>query len=445
MFFRKEKDNKGVRIYLLGVKIFEKVRKKDTKRTYLFGIRFQKKKMNSGSINERLEKQLRLFASEQKILSLGQYYKNLSKEERYVLCMDCLTDPYAEAIDAWTFFLFLRSKGIPSKYVLLRKNALFKKLKDKNQLDDILPVDNELQLLTDYPEIIAKSRFVLGSFVFALSPIFKQLPFLSAVFIEHGVPLFREWTRDYNGLNGCCMKYNGMLVPTVLTKVFYDRTGYDYQSLATFCCGFPRWDRLERHTKNKKSRSIFVFFTYRTYLNKDKKAKAEYLRRIRSFVEDARRLVESHENVKLFLSVHHNLLMSDPNLNCEEMFKGVNMVPTTEISNMIKEADMCITDFSSLAFDFMYRDVPVVYYCFDADVVPPDGLDSPREYANKIDQYLYNCCRTKASAIAKVRDYIERDFEIELELIEKNKAIFWSRQDNCERLWQMLNETYCND
>ena len=62
-------------------------------------------------------------------------------------------------------------------------------------------------------------------------------------------------------------------------------------------------------------------------------------------------------------------------------------------------------------------------------------------YAEKANKFLYNCCMEEGSAIAKVRYYIERGFEIEPELSEINKRIFWLRKDNCERLWLLLNET----
>lgn len=247
--YRKEKDQKGTRKFLFGLKVYEtKVTDFSFKR-YLLGVLICRKKKTNTMLaldkSNALLTRLCIRQAEQKVLTMGLFYKDMPDEQRYVLCIDCLTDPYAEAIDAWTFFQYLKKKKVPTKYVLLRGNKLFDKLKSENKLNDVLVVDSELQLLADYPEIIAQSRFVLCSFLFSVSPIFRQLPFLRAVYIGHGVPFFKEWTRDYNGLNGGAMKYNGMLIPTKLTKDFYDKTGYDYRSLETYCCGLPRWDRLE--------------------------------------------------------------------------------------------------------------------------------------------------------------------------------------------------------
>lgn len=442
------KNARGVSAYFFGIKVYEERKLEHARKTYILGIKVRKKeyakKANQAAANlnmqQRIDWRIRFAAAEQKILTLGLYYKDLPKEQRYVLCFDYLEHPYAEAIDAWTFFKYLQKKGIPSKYVIRRENALFKKLQESNQLKDILPVSSELHLLVDYPEIIAQSHLAVCSFNFELSRTFKQLPFLRFIFIEHGVTFITDWTtRWYNG-----DKFDGKVVPTAPTKRHYERLGFNFDTCKPYYCGMPRWDNLSPAVPDKQERKIFIFFTGRLAFRRGREKRlenrAEYVRRILSFVNRLKELFRDRPHISLNISFHHSLYEHDNNFDGNERFKDINVVPMTEISTMVREADMCITDFSSIGFDFLYRDVPVIYYCFDTDVKYPLNDDLIGQYADKIERELYNCCRDEDTAVAKVKHYADCNFSLEQEFVKKNDEIFWQRGNNCERLWKMLNE-----
>ena len=357
----------------------------------------------------------------------------MPQEKRYILCFDFLKNPQTEAIDSYSFFQYLQKKGIPSKYALLRQNDLYKKLQAENNLKDILPVNSELQLLSDYPDIIAQSKFILCSFAFSISTIFRQLPFAKYIFIEHGVVLLKEWcTANYTD-----EQFDGKLVPTSLTKNLYEKMGYGSPSCVKYYCGLPRWDNLKMNEKNKETRKIFIFFTFRESFRNGVKYRRDYVNRVQTFVNRlSKELVGT--NVTLYLALHHYLYMLDP--KGWEQMQNVNHIPTTRVSEMVREADMCITDFSSIGFDFLYRNVPVIYYCFDADIVYPNKNDDIKRIADSIDHHLYNCCRAENSAVSRILDYVARDFALEPEFVERNESIFWQRGGNCEKLLQLISD-----
>lgn len=437
------KDQKGVRTYLFGIKVYEERKSPNARKTYVCGIKVKKKKYTEQkdesrkclSMLQKLEKQHRLAAAEQKILALGLYYQNLSENERFVLCFDYLAYPHAEAIDAWSFFQYLQENGIPSKYVLRRDNPLFQKLQQENKLTDILPVSDELQLLTEYPHIIAQTRIVISSFAFELSNTFKHIPFIHYVFIEHGVTFMKERAIRYYSSN----KFDGKLVPSTLTKEIYERVDPPTPSCKYYYCGFPRWDKLQPYNGDKKERKIFIFFTQRQTFRWDNTHRPEYYRRIQSFVNRVRKLYEDRNDIQLYIALHHGL-NEGTNHKSENQISGVTVVPMSEISSMVREADMCITDFSSICFDFLYRNIPVIYYCFDLDINYSNNTERSDLAADKIDQHLYNGCRDEDSAVAKVQHYVNRDFELEPEYIKRNDEIFWQRGNNCEQLWRLINK-----
>ncbi|MBQ4614972.1 MAG: CDP-glycerol glycerophosphotransferase family protein [Akkermansia sp.] len=437
------KDKKGKRIYVSGAKVYEEREKDNVRKKYLFGICVGKKNLKvtrhdsnangrMESILDRIEWKSKLYAAEQKILTLGLLNKDMPQEKRYVLCFDALMSPHPEAIDAWTLFQYLQEKGIPSKYVLRWQNPLFQKLKDANKLKDIIPVANELQLLTDYADIIAQSRLIMCSFGFDLSRILRQLPFAKYIFIEHGVILINEWAAHYYNDKS----FDAHVVPTIKTKELYDRLGYDESRM--ICSGIPRWDLLPPAQKHKETRKIFIFFTMRAAFWEDKSLRPEYVARIQTFIDKVNEILLNRNDVQVYLAPHHCLMYQDSNFKAS-IFKNVNIVPTTNISTMVKDADLCVTDFSSISFDFMYRNVPVIYYGFDTDLNYSHPRDKTKIAADVIDKLLYNGCRDLNTAIERVKYYVDHNFELETELVNKNNEIFWQRGGNCERLMKMAD------
>ena len=438
IFFGTEKDKSGRRTYFFGIKVYETKIRHNVKRSYLLGMRIRKKQLKTDAsiAIDKIVHHTRICAAEQRILTLGLYYKDMPKEERYVLCFDYLFLPYAEAIDAWTFFQYLQSQGIPSKYVIRKENALYKKLKEENNLKDILPVGSEFQLLTNYPDIIAKSRFIICSYGFELSPFFKFLPFCKYIFIEHGVNFLKDWAVQHYTNS----RFAGMIVPSRLTKEEYEKVGVDLDSLSVYYTGLPRWDRLQSQKKHDRTRNIFIFFTWRVSFGANKTLVKQYAERIQSFVYRLKKIFAGRDDIKLHISLHHALIERDIKLEESKLFEGVHFVPMSEISNMIQKTDLCITDYSSISFDFLYLNVPVIYYCFDADVEYPHQNDYIVPSIEKIKRELYNCCLSEDEAVSKVQYYAERDFSLETEYMAKNDNIFWFKGGNCERLWQLINE-----
>ena len=441
------KDQKGVRTYFFGLKVYEERKLPHSRKTYVLGIRTRKKKYVSKSndapatiaMQRKIEWNTRMAHIELNLLTYGLYYRDLPEDERYVLCFDALQDPNIEAIDAWSFFQYLQEKGIPCKYAIRRENDLYKKLKAENRLKDILPVSSELQLLTDYPHEIAQSRYVLSSFAFDLGPIFKRLPYLKFIFIEHGVTYYSGRSTNFYTND----KFDGILAPTKLTSSLYDSMHQSWDSCKVYQCGIPRWDRLPIKSREEKRlagpRKIFIFFTYRVSFRKDNSQRTTYMNRIKSLVTNLGSMLEKSPNVELHIALHHTLFLQDSSFEGWKHTQGVHLVPYSEISTIIKDADMCITDYSSVSFDFLYRNVPVIYYCLDADVNYVDPRDQIAEMAERIKTTFYNCCTAEAEALAKVQHYVNRDFELESEYFARNEEIFWPRGNNCESLWQMLN------
>lgn len=429
--FYKAKNTQGSQLYFLGIKIYELRKTQEADTAYLFGVKVRNKR------SRKLVQAEALRETEEKILQLRESYQSLPESERLILCFDCLYDPLAEAIDAWTLFEYLQSQGIPSRYALLKTNPLYAKLEKEDRLTNILPVDNERSLLRDHADIIARCKKIFFSFPFTCSRVLLNLPQCPFIFIEHGVNLLKPWCiRLYT--EGGDSECNYILTPSKPTKALYEKMGLMNGRMIS--CGLPRWDKLAPHSGEAKQKEIFIFFTWRTSFIHNKQALDIYMERIGAFVTKLQALIENQPHIRLNISFHHALLVHNQKYQFNR-FENIRIVDSNELSSMIRRADLFITDYSSACFDLMYRNVPTIFYRFDTDLTYSEAMDNEVTItAPQQDSLLYNCCYSLNDAVNKVQHYIDNGFLAEEELLHKNENIFWPRINNCRRLVELTKD-----
>ncbi|MBQ7023122.1 MAG: CDP-glycerol glycerophosphotransferase family protein [Akkermansia sp.] len=368
---------KGIRrTYFFGIKLYEEIKQNNTKKVYLFGICIRKKRyIKSKSL---------LSAAEKNVILLSLLYLDTPKSQKYFLCFDNLLDYRAEAIDAWTMFNYLQSKNIPAKYVILDNNPLYVTLQEKNQLNNIIPISRAIDLLTDHPDIIAKTRVVLSSFGYPMSKIFKILPTINYVFIEHGVTYLKEWTMDLYNED----RFDRIVTPIKPTYNLHQENMRWTNKM--YCCGMARWDNLPKQKKANKKKNIFMLFTYRCSFAKNAGLRNDYIYNIQLLINEINSLIKNQSDICVQIAPHHTLLHIDKDCNFDT-FKNVSIISPNAISQAIRETDLFITDYSSAAFDLMYRDIPCLFYCFDEDKKFPDWRDEASKSAiSKIKNNIYN-------------------------------------------------------
>jgi CDP-glycerol glycerophosphotransferase (TagB/SpsB family) len=112
---------------------------------------------------------------------------------------------------------------------------------------------------------------------------------------------------------------------------------------------------------------IIVFLTWRDYLNTEEKLlTSEYLSRLNKLIHDLRLVdildkydftcyIKIHQEIKKIWTGHFNpshRIITDQSI---------------DFSDLMKHASILITDYSSIAWDFIFYDKPVIFYQFDKD------------------------------------------------------------------------------
>ena len=155
--------------------------------------------------------------------------------------------------------------------------------------------------------------------------------------------------------------------------------------------------------------------------------------------EFLKKLRQSIPNTSIDVALHHETLRRDINFPDLEAL-NIRILPTSEVSKAIRTSSMLITDYSSVFWDFIYMDKPVVFYRFDKDDMSLNQVDQEATIsAMQEDKKLYNCLYEEKEVLEKVSYYVRNNFQIESEIAAKNKEIFWESRNNCENLLKLIN------
>lgn len=192
------------------------------------------------------------------------------------------------------------------------------------------------------------------------------------VFLQHGI------TKDDQSewLNSRKIDY----LVTAARHEFSDISGrgrYRYTSQETVLTGFPRYDNLVKRDESKKQ--ILIMPTWRKGLAGELIKKSSKRIKNPEFInslfcemwggflrsEMLRKSAEENEYSIIFLP-HPNLTDYLEELAIPDYIQ-VGDLTSCSIQETFKDADILITDFSSVAFDVAYMKKPVIYFQFDSD------------------------------------------------------------------------------
>ena len=94
-------------------------------------------------------------------------------------------------------------------------------------------------------------------------------------------------------------------------------------------------------------------------------AKSLYFKRLSSLLNNKElHAFTEKNNVKIYFAPHH-AMKTNSNINLAIKHPNIKMVETHEISKYIKKSSILLTDLSSVAFDFMFQNKPVILYGLD--------------------------------------------------------------------------------
>ena len=387
-------------------------------------------------------------------LSAEQHYINLVRKnyKKYpkdtYLLFDCLHDATAEAIDAYSLFEKMREKGIPAYYVLRKQTTLYQKLATENNLENIIVLNfstrtHPNEFMQKIHQILYRTKCVLTSFgenSGTAEMFFKKHPSWQYIFIQHGTIFLKE-----------SVLYNGYLYPAKFDKflVCSDREEnlwlkYNFPPEKLLKVGLPRWDLL-KNLPQPKQKSILLMLTFRS-LNAVSFENSLYKKNLLSLLHNTKlNKYLKQKNISLYFAPHH-ALSGNAHINFDlSEEKNIQIVDGGKVSQYIKQCSCLLTDLSSVAFDFMFQNKPVVFYILDRED------SSLPEYERKdlagfdYKQYILpDVFFNEDAVVNRVIEYCENNFKIDERTREIYDSFFYTKENIREQLIEKLETIYPN-
>ena len=350
--------------------------------------------------------------------------ENKAEKDTYLL-FDCLYDKDAENIDAYSLFLYMQDNDIKSNYVVLKESPLYEKLKKENKLDNIIGIDeysklNGWNFLQNIADVLPHTKAIITSFgtESVLDVYLKKLEYLKYIFIQHGQIYFKESVMHSGYLYPDKFPY--ILASSPIEEFILKKYGWKDQNIIK--AGLPRWDLL-------KEKSIFIMFTWRN-TTPQFFSKTLYFNKLNSLLNNKKlHTFLKEQNIKVYLALHH-ALKTNSKINLDINIEGIEIVDTKYISKYIRKSSLLLTDLSSVAFDFMFQDKPVILYGLDRK----DKLLDRKQYMDL--ELLYerrnvfpNIVFSEDEVIELIKYYVKNDFELQENIKQIYELFFYTKED----------------
>lgn len=204
--------------------------------------------------------------------------------------------------------------------------------------------------------------------------------------------------------------------------------------------GLPRYDKL--YNKKISNGNIMVMFTWRTYTETEE-GRNRYLDNIRSFLTNKELLECLKENKIKINVVLHSFVHKYYSFIKEIESENVTILAKdTDIQSELINNSLLITDYSSVAWDFIYMNKPVIFYHFDLE----EYLMERGSYLDLKKDLFGDIAYDEDVLIELIKKNIKNKFQFNDSFNEKIKQYFkYTDNKNCERAYEEIKNLLVSD
>lgn len=186
------------------------------------------------------------------------------------------------------------------------------------------------------------------------------------VFLQHGVIALKKVDNFYGkGMRGGCDLF---VVSTEAEKqTIIDYFGYEPDEVIN--TGLPRWDVLR--DRSDGNREIMIMPTWRNWLDSVPDSdfeQSDYFRHYMGLL-NSRRFSDLLDRYDLQVNFYLHAKFQEYAENFKAVNSRIHLISFGEIAvnEMLMSCRMLITDYSSVCWDVLYQDKPILFYQFDLD------------------------------------------------------------------------------
>ena len=248
-----------------------------------------------------------------------------------------------------------------------------------------------------------------------INNIFYNIDYITYICAGHGVSFFKYFLYEESSCYGK-NRYDKILLPPSKILIEVSKK-YGWEDHNIIKINLPRWDRYNNLYKEKAlfNKSIFIMFTWRL-IKKGKLISNLYFKNILNLINNKNlNYILKKKNIIIYFTLHHKLKTYSNKFRNNKYIQFIN---ETKISQILCEANLIVSDFSSIIFDFIYRRKPFIIYIPDANDPEIESIYENKyfELINSLKNgtiFFKNKYLELNNTIKKILYYINNDFKLE--------------------------------
>ncbi len=355
------KDDKGALNIILREQFNEMKILKSSKRNFNLSVRGQIKQLRKTIKNKTIKK---LKATVRKVYyNILDIYVSLKNEDSDIWIIgERVGDSVQDT--GYHFFKFCRTMYPAKKIYFVTKN--------KNITPKLLALGNVIKYdsLEHHICLLSSSVHIFNDSYKDLCKRWDKIKTTKNVeitcFLQHGVIAMSK-IQNYYDYTKMQSRFNAVDIFITSSKfeqnIIIKELGHP--SLNVHVTGLSRFDNLYRNRKNRSKKIVYIP-TWRNWLKDISEKdflKSKYFKESLSVIK-VLTILQKEYDFEIEVCFHHALDMFTHLYNLEDEIEHVDM-SKINVQDLIINAGLLITDYSSISFDFAFIQKPVIFYQFD--------------------------------------------------------------------------------
>lgn len=372
------------------------------------------------------------------IKKLNRYeFKRIPK---YILFFDYINSPICSDTNSYNIFqVYQRNNDTDAYYVINEKTELYNSLLKNNQTQNIIPFIDYKHIDTLFPYLLNSKIIVQSYALYEFQIIISKVNYLKFLYLCHAVNYFKKQQIKIELLKLEEKKKHIIITSPYEYDLYIKMKLYNKTSM--HIAGLSRYERFSNKKTNhyKEKNCILTSFTYRSY-NNSIYIKSLFRNNLVNLFKDASLLSYlEQKNINLIYIPHHHDEIRNRSLKKEE-FPKIMIEKQESLSYYIEKCSLFITDFSSISFDFMFQNKPVLFYFLDIN----DKFDFLEKSYMKIEDnnniFFKNIFYEKDALINNIKYFVDRKFELTDGLSKKYKTLFYNKNNIINKIINVINK-----
>jgi CDP-glycerol glycerophosphotransferase (TagB/SpsB family) len=364
---------------------------------------------------------------------------SIYRHPKYLIFFDFYENPFCNDINAYLLFKhYIKKNETNAVYVISNSSELYKSLLKKNKTKNLIPVYDKSGFYNIIYPYLLNSKIIVNSYLYTdIQKIVNHVNYLKYLFITHAIGYFKTKIISPQFASLKESKRN-IIISSPFEYEFY-KYKLKYRDEYMHKAGLPRYDRFNFIQRNKsENKCILISFTYRKYSNTIYN-KSLYKKNLEILLNNTSLMsFLKNRNIDLIYIQHHYDFFRKRPFNPNN-FQSVKYRNQSFLSHYIEQCSLFITDFSTISFDFMFLNKPVLFYLIDFNDKLHFEEKEYMKYDKNKDLYFENAFSEQGPLIEKIKDYVVHDFKLKNRLKKKYKSMFYYRTNITERIIYIIN------